>query len=280
MPNTTCDNRDAPRGAANYWHFTGNGGIINNVRPDGWHAASGPLTIHHMRDAPMYVCPQCGSTTDPTDATLFTSGRETCGRCSSKLRPQEDRTWIDVARVTNLAEAGFLADELVGSGIDAQVHQQQEFSLLTDGWTSQYLIRVPSDQARDAAAHIREYLADDAEREADRPYYQFTAHAQSMDPMLWRPVALVILAGVSSFVLGQRFSDQNEVKVDRRPQRDSLSSAMSAIDRPFVTTPARGQPAHRLSFDRQRQRWLLETDRDNDGRYDSRQAFQATGAVW
>ena len=123
-------------------------------------------------------------------------------------------------------------------------------------------------------------MADDADREADHPYYRLAAHAQSMDPMLWRPVALVILAGVSSFVLGQRFSDQNEVKVDRRPPRDSLSSAMAAIDRPFVTAPARGQSTHRLSFDRHRQRWLLDTDRDNDGRYDSRQAFQATGAVW
>jgi hypothetical protein len=70
------------------------------------------------------------------------------------------------------------------------------------------------------------------------------------------------------------------VKIDGRPQRDTLSSAMAAIDRPFVTSPARGQPAHRLTYDRQRQKWLLETDRDADGRYDSRQIFQATGAAW
>lgn len=229
-----------------------------------------------MRDAIMYVCSQCGCS---VDSTLFSASRELCTQCGARLRPQDDRAWIDVARLTNLAEAGFLADELIGLGYDAQVHQQQEFSALTDRWTSQYLIRVPAAAAREAASHIRQYMAD-ADPVAEGSPYRFTTHDEPIDPMLWRPVALVILAGVSSFVLGQRFSEQNEVKVDRRASRDSLSSAVDAIERPFVTAPARGQAVHRLSFDRQRQKWLLETDRDNDGRYDSRQAFHASGAVW
>jgi hypothetical protein len=229
-----------------------------------------------MRDANMNVCPQCGCT---TDSTLFAASREMCCHCGARLRPEEDQSWINVARLTNLAEAGFLADELTGLGYESQVHQQQEFSALTDRWTSQYLIRVHKDVAREAASHIRQYMAD-ADPVAERSQYRFATHDESFDPTLWRPVALVILAGVSSFVLGQRFSDQNGAKVDRRPSRDSLSSAIETIDRPFVTAPARGQPAHRLSFDRQRQRWILDTDRDSDGHFDSRQAFQASGARW
>jgi hypothetical protein len=209
---------------------------------------------------------------------MFSASRDACSQCGTSLRSQEDRGCIDVARLTNLAEAGFLADELIGLGFDAQIHQQQEFSALTDRWSAHYLIRVPADYAHEAAAHIRQYMAE-ADRD-DRSTYQYTATVDSMDPLLWRPVALVILAGVSSFVLGQRFSEQNEVQIDRRPSRDSLSSAIESIDRPFVTAPGRGQAGHRLSFDGKRQKWVLETDRDGDGRFDSRRAFHATGASW
>jgi hypothetical protein len=120
----------------------------------------------------------------------------------------------------------------------------------------------------------------DADPVADRSQYYFASHGDPTDPTLWRPVALVILAGVSSFVLGQRFSDLNEAPVDRRGSRDTLSAAIETIDRPFVTSPARGQPNHRLSFHRGRQKWLLESDRDNDGRYENRQAFHASGVGW
>jgi hypothetical protein len=196
------------------------------------------------------------------------------------VRPDALRPWIDVARVNNLAEAGFLTDELVGLGIDARIYQLEEFSALTDRWTSLYLIRVPAGMASEAAAQIRQYLADEgAEREAESAAFRF-AHEQPMDPLLWRPVALVILAGVSSFVLGQRFSDQNEAKPDRRASRNSLLSAVDAAGRPFVSEPAPGQPRHRLSFDRRHETWFLDTDRDHDGRYDSRKAFHASGASW
>jgi hypothetical protein len=55
---------------------------------------------------------------------------------------------------------------------------------------------------------------------------------------------------------------------------------MDSVDRPFVTESAEGKPRHRLSFDRRRDTWQLDTDRDGDGRYDNRQAFHASGASW
>jgi hypothetical protein len=185
---------------------------------------------------------------------------------------------VDVARVTNLAEAGFLTDELVGLGIDARIHQLEEFGALTDRWETVYLIRVPSDSAREAAARIREHLVEDAE-EADTAVmgFRFSADSQAIDPLLWRPVALVVLAGVASFLLGQRFSEPN---VERRLPRGSLSTAVGAVGRPFVTESAPGQTRYRLSFDGRRQNWLLDTDRDGDGIYDSRQQFPAHAAAW
>ena len=41
-----------------------------------------------------------------------------------------------------------------------------------------------------------------------------------------------------------------------------------------------GQPRYRLSFDRRREAWYLDADQDGDGRYDTRQQFQVSGAAW
>jgi hypothetical protein len=95
--------------------------------------------------------------------------------------------------------------------------------------------------------------------------------------MFWRPVALIVLTGVASFVLGQRLSGHNP---NRRVPSHSLPSAIEEIGRPFMTEPVAGGPRHRLSFDSRRQVWLLDTDRDNDGHYDTRDQFHPSGAAW
>jgi hypothetical protein len=226
----------------------------------------------------MYVCPQCATT---VDSAAVKNRRDTCPNCGAVLRDKGDPPWTDVARVRNLAEAGFLSDELHGLGIDARIHQMDEFSAVTDRWASLYLIRVPTLMAGEAAAQIRRHLLEaDAERESETATFSVTDHDHSADPLLWRPVAIVVLAGVASFVLGQRFSDQKEHRVERRPPRNSLAAAVEAIGRPFVSESAGGQTRHRLSFDRRRDAWFLDLDRNGDGRYDSRQAFHASGAAW
>lgn len=226
----------------------------------------------------MYVCPQCAS---PIDLSRLHARRETCPDCGAPLGPDTQHQWIDVARVNNLAEAGFLTDELVGMGIDARIHQLQEFSALSNHWTSLYLIRVPAAKAREAAARIRQHLAEDTDESNNpRSLFHDPDQDESFDVILWRPIALVVLAGVASFILGQRWSDRKDLPIDRRPQPSSLVSALKAIGKPMVTQSAAGQPRHRLSFDRQRDAWLLELDRDGDGQYDKRQVFRNSETAW
>jgi hypothetical protein len=223
----------------------------------------------------MFDCPECASS---VDTAYSKRSHPACPRCGAEVGRAQDGSWIDVARVANLAEAGFLTDELIGMDIDAQIYQLEEFSALTDRWSTVYLIRVPSQLGHEAAAQIRQHLAEEAaETESGAMGFRFSADAESMDPLFWRPVALVVLAGVASFLLGQRFSDKH---VDREPIRGNLSTALGAIGRPLQTEPVPGQPCHRLSFDRRKQILYLDTDRDSDGFFENRQQFQVTGAGW
>src|SRR5687768_15037111 len=112
-----------------------------------------------LRDVSMIVCPQCAST---VDTAYSQSISPTCPHCGAYVGGSADTSWTDVARVTNLAEAGFLTDELIGLDIDAQIYQLEEFSALTDRWSTVYLIRVPSHLAQQAAAQIRQHLAEES----------------------------------------------------------------------------------------------------------------------
>jgi hypothetical protein len=224
----------------------------------------------------MNVCPQCACSFESKSSAGI---RRVCPHCGAALPGSRECLWTDVARVTNLAEAGFLTDELVGRDVDARIFQLDEFSATTDRWATAYFIRVPSEQAPAAAAWIREQLAEDAVADADGESggFRFTTIDEPIDPTFWRPVALVVLAGVASFVLGQHFSDQ---RARRAPSANALPMAVDRIGRPFVTEPAAGQPRHRLMFDRLHKAWYLDSDWDGDGVYDRQQRFRASGAAW
>jgi hypothetical protein len=223
----------------------------------------------------MYVCPQCAS---PIGLKQVEGLQAACPRCGAPVKQEATAPWANVARVANLAEAGFLTDELIGLGIDARIHQLEEFSALSDRWQTMYLIRVPSVATSAAAARIRQHLVDEVEEsDAGAMGFRFSAESEVIDPLFWRPVALVVLAGVASFLLGQRFSEQ---KVERRQSRGPLATAVGAIGRPLVTDSAPGEPQFRLSLDRRRETWQLDIDRDGDGIYDGRQLFPASTAAW
>jgi len=219
------------------------------------------------------LCPECAR---PTDDGIAHRGGESCPHCGTPLVRDEPVRWVNVARVTNLAEAGFLVDELAGEGIDARIFQSEDFSALTDRWLVSYLIQSPPDGAQAAAAHIRRHLAEMESYQEPASTGAWPDERPAFDPLVWRPVALVVLAGMASFVLGQRFAADR----DSKPPRNSLSRAVSAIGRPLVTEPAARLPRHRLYFHPRDGAWYLETDADGDDRFEAQQRYHAAGTRW
>jgi hypothetical protein len=222
-----------------------------------------------------HYCPGCDRRVGSAEAR---SADYVCCYCGAELLRDDRGRWTNVARVANLAEAGFLVDELAGDGIDARIYQADDFNALTDRRSVTYLIQASPREAQAVAARIRQHLADVESRRGDPDDSRADNAEIGLDPMFWRPVALVVLAGMASFALGQRFGhDRGEV---RPAPRNSLAGAVSAIGRPLVTEPAPGLPRHRLSYQWRDQSWLLDTDADADGVYESHQRFQSGGAGW
>lgn len=219
------------------------------------------------------LCPECAR---PTDDSGVLGGGEECPHCGTPLVREQPSRWINVARVTNLAEAGFLVDELTGDGIDARIYQSEDFNALTDRWLVSYLIQSPPEFAQSAATHIRTHLAEMESYQESTAAPGWPDERPGFDPLAWRPVALVVLAGMASFVLGQRFAADR----DSKPPRNSLPRAVAAIGRPLVTEPAAGQPRHRLYYHWRDEAWYLDTDADGDGQFETQQRFHAAGARW
>jgi hypothetical protein len=264
---------------AQCWPFLGKLGIINKdgtifaVGGD-WQDARHQALSSTRETLTMFVCPDCANAMEQEPGQ---AKPETCTCCGARLRPQATHAWVDVARVTNLAEAGFLCDELTGLDIDARVYQSDDYSERGGGWTTTYLIRVPSDVAQHAAAQIRAHVAEAAaEEELNACQFGYAGEIGPMDPTYWRPVAVVVLAGVASFVLGRQTALPEG---PRRPTRDSLATAVDAIGQPLLTQPVPGQPRYQLSFDRSRQAWQLDTDRNGDGIFEAHRQFQTSGAA-
>src|SRR3972149_919989 len=132
-------------------------------------------------------CPECAR---PTDERGVRRSGEACPHCGTPLVRDEPAPWINVARVTNLAEAGFLVDELAGEGIDARIYQSEDFSALTDRWLVSYLIQSPPEAAQAAASHIRRHLAEIESYQEPATSGAWPDERPALDPPMWRPEAL------------------------------------------------------------------------------------------
>ena len=178
--------------------------------------------------------------------------------------------WVSVARLTNLAEAGFLQNLLSDEGVASNVKQHEDFSAVDGKWTSVYVMQVPAGLAHQAVVTIRQELADST---SDDPQSSNGSEADQPAPVVWKPLAIIFVAGGLAYL-----ASQNALPWPGRPadtnHRQSFWEAIDGIAVPWVSDPAENGPRFRLRFDRGSNTVYLDEDRDRNGRYERRRKFR------
>jgi hypothetical protein len=218
----------------------------------------------------MPTCPRCDAFITSVD-----SANGDCPQCHAaehEARDARHGDWRSAAKVTNLAEAGYLVSRLAGEGIEARLFQSESFSAMNGSWSSTYVLQVPATMLEDAGEILR---SEAEEFEREQPEYDSFGEPIDDEPVhlvFWRPVALMAVAGLATLWLGQRVADPRP-RVAPHRSAAALGAAMEAVGKPFVVTTDAGRVYHRLRYHSGNRTWYLESDTDGDGRLDRHQRF-------
>jgi hypothetical protein len=218
----------------------------------------------------MAYCQNCGITIPDNDR------RTLCQDCETAGTPTDSGDWVGIAKMTNLAEAGFLSDLLDSKGIPAKLDQRDDFSAVDGGWRTSFTLRVPPDHHTRALSFLRDEVAEyHAEEEADDLW---DAEPATILDVLRRQrgvpiVAVVLLMGMvalSAYAAGR--ASKNPFGEPGIPQ--ALWKAMTDSTQPYFAVWPDGKLQRRLQFDKNKRTLILEVDVDGDGRFDRRQEFR------
>lgn len=198
-----------------------------------------------------------------------------CPACREKrgqLEEAADDQWRSAAKMTNLAEAGYLVSCLEAQGIAAQLIEAESFNAIAGDWSRSYTLQVPAGSFSTATQILREeselLLGEQGEYDAfGEPIDEEPVHL-----VFWRPVALMAVAGLATLWLSQRAPDPRP-RVAPNRNAAALGAAIDSLGEPLVIKADQGQVRHRLRYDRAHRALQLESDTDGDGRLDRLQRF-------
>lgn len=216
----------------------------------------------------MMYCPQCCR---PMPEPQSSSAERICPQCAV-ANEGESRDWASAARVTSLAEAGYLVSMLEGEGIEARLVELSSFDATGGAWGNHYLLQVVRHQVEQAKPLLQ---SEASEAEGEEAYWQSRGEQEESDSrVVWRPVALMALAGMATLWYG---ATQWAAQRPPRPPQNiaDLAAAMDDVGQPFVVIDAQGNLVHRLTYQSRQQVWLLESDYNGDGRVDHLRRFDA-----
>jgi hypothetical protein len=189
----------------------------------------------------MPVCPQCQQ---PVESVQSESSLE----------------WSNVARLANVAEAGYLASSLQAEGIAARVVELPSYSAAGGAWTNGFVLQVDS-QSREAAI---EWLSREADEMAsEEPWCGPRGESSLASSMAIRLAGLVALAGFAGYWAGTHSHDSPPTQ-----QATRLASELRALSVPLVALDARGEVVERLSYSAQRDALVWEQNRNGEGRFE------------
>ncbi len=193
-----------------------------------------------------------------------------CPRCWAEVKAESPQgMWTAVARTTNLAEAGYLTNDLVANGHEARIEQHDSFSAIDGNWQSIFLVQVPTSSAEAATERVRLSLAEE-DHPTDAEAIQFESEHEPT--VIWRPLALMAVAGVAIFFVGYRMRELRAPQPQPGPT-PTLLRTLEKINRPMLTERRPGERGYRIRFEPGPRRWHLEEDIDGDGSYDRAAVF-------
>ncbi len=224
----------------------------------------------------MAYCRNCGcSVTDERPHAL-------CQQCeASSLTVTEADDWVPIARMANLAEAGFLCELLDSRGLPARLDQLNDFSAVDGTWQTRFILKVPSDFRARATDLLRDEVATfHAEDKSDDVSAEMGASASPEMPRpqllsIIGPLLLLAMVAMSSYAAGRA--------VGRPMPGPAISSdlwgALRETTQPLISVSPDGKLQRQLQFDRDEGTLILEDDRDGDGRFDRRRVFREDSVV-
>lgn len=198
-----------------------------------------------------------------------------CPRCGADVEGADAQRWVKVARVSNLAELGFLEDVLADAGIEPRLDDDDNFDAVHGVWRGAYTISVRMSHADEAADLLDRHLGAAPETESaaheQRAAMLPDPSAQSR-PASWNAwVAWIVAGGIVYW--GGSWLVQVWKPHRAAMERSDLTEALEALGRPLVT-PGEDPPRAVLRTDRQGGTLVLEEDRDGDGRRETRREFR------
>lgn len=219
-------------------------------------------------------CPHCG---EPYVAAEYVPHQRAAGGKAAANLPAEE-PWESVARGTNLAEIGFLADLLEAHGIGTRVHHRDQFH--GEQWHGHFELLVHQDRAGEARVVLRneveQFVADASDDSLKDPAAPGTVrqegpgHASAAQPrsvwpsLVWAAAAVGVTCVVS------------QLAGERRPSPfppNPASWQELAESSPYWSAAAPHQRRQGLEIDADsRTIWFLE-DRDGDGEVDGRRVW-------
>lgn len=218
----------------------------------------------------MAYCQNCGITIPKDDQ------RSLCQTCEAAANPSGADDWIAIAKMANLAEAGFLSELLKSKGIPARLDQRDDFSAVDGGWHTLFTLRVPPDYHSQALSLLRDEVAEyHAEEEA---HDRWDAEPATILDVLRRLrgipiVAIVLLLGMvalSAYAAGRASKHLPR----ERAIPLALWEALTESDQPHFAVWPDGKLQRRLQFDKNKKALILDVDEDADGRFDTRREFR------
>ena len=192
-----------------------------------------------------------------------------CSGCGMKLQGVQD--WVPIARMANLAEAGYMADYLSQQEIATDIAQENNFNAAAGAWLSSFIVRVSQADAESTRRLLttgeygeEDQLADDWQRMAGSGAGVFP-----WATIKW--LLFVLLAvGLAYLAIDRQRQQPGQ---GQEGEADSFEEFMNQQPGPWVHHDHHGVRSE-LYFNSEQKSMMLEQDRDGDGVSDYYRTFQ------